>query len=390
MRTITICLRNLFRRQARTFLCILGIVLATMSIVTIGATTFRYITIIKEMHTYFSGKVVVVSKGAIVIEAFPIGIGSLPENMTEKIEARAGVKNAVPMLFIYNLEGALEAVPTNFTIGIPPGDWSVLVGPTPLRLGGHWPSAESSKNEVVVGSSLSDQYNLTVNGRIKLNGYDLKVAGVLDTSSALLSRSTVMSLELVQDVYGYNRLINLIVVEPIEGVNTEELADTIESEIKNVNALTEEERTDLAQPLISNIETWTLGIRTVLFILSMIFVTTVAMMNISERRRDFATLDAIGAPKIFVFKMVLTETGIMGLFGGIIGTLLGSVVAILVASLFTGIPISLFFPGIFDITPPLLVFEILVSTVAVSCIAGVIPAIAAARMNITEVLRAEY
>jgi len=216
------------------------------------------------------------------------------------------------------------------------------------------------------------------------------VTGVLDTSSAILSRSMIMSLELVQDIYGYNMMVNLIVVEPMKGVRAEELADRIEAEIEKINALTDEERTDLARPLISNIETLTLGIRTVIFFLSMILVTTVAMMNISERRRDFATLDAIGAPKSFVFKMVVTETGLMGLFGGIAGILLGSVVAILMASLYTGIPISLFFPGIFDITPPYLMFEILVSTVAVSCIAGVIPSIAAARMNITEVLRAEY
>jgi putative ABC transport system permease protein len=362
-----------------------------MSIVTIGATTSRYVSIIKEMHTYFSGKVVVVTKGAIVIEAFPIGIGNLPQTMAEKVKQDVHeVKNAVPMLFIYNLEGAVEALPTNFTIGIPCGNWSVLVGPTPLKPGGCWPSADSSENEVVVGSSISDQYSLTAGTKIKIEGHDFAVAGVLDTSSALLSRSIIMSLELAQEIYRYNMLVNLIVVEPIEGVTDEELANSIETEIQDIKALTEEERTELARPLISNIETWTLGIRTVLFALSMIFVITVAMMNISERRRDFATLDAIGAPKSFIFKMVITETGLMGLFGGVAGILLGSVAAILLASFYTGIPISLFFPGIFDITPPYLMLQILVSTIAVSCIAGIIPSIAAARMNITEVLRAEY
>jgi putative ABC transport system permease protein len=358
-------------------------------IIAIGATTSRYISIIKEMHVYFSGKVVVVSKGAIVIEAFPIG-GSLLENKVEEILEINGTRNAVPMLFVSNFEGALEALPKNFTVGIPFGNWSVLVGPTPLKSGGHWPSTDSSENEVVIGSSLSDQYNITVGEKVKVQGYDLKVTGILNSSSALLSRSMIMSLDLVQDIYGYSKLVNLIAVEPKNDVKAEELADRIEAGIDNVNALTEEERTDLARPLISNLETWTLGIRTVLFVLSMIFVTTVAMMNISERRRDFATLDAIGAPKRFVFKMVITETGLMGLFGGIAGILLGSVVAIIVASLYTGIPISLFFPGIFDITPPYLMLEILASTVAVSCVAGVIPSIAAAKMKITEVLRAEY
>lgn len=362
-----------------------------MSIVAIGATTSRYISIIKEMHLYFHDKVVVVSKGAIVIEAFPIGIVNLPENMAERVKQEVDVvKDTVPMLFIYNLEGGLEALPTNFTIGIPYGNWSVLVGPTPLESGGHWPSATSSENEVVVGSSLSDHYNFTVGARIKIGDHELNVAGVMDTGSALLSRSMIMPLDLLQETYGYDMLVNLIVVEPIEGVEEEELAKRIEMRIENINALTDEERTDLAQPLINNIEAWTLGIETVLFCISMIFVTTVAVMNISERRRDFATLDAIGAPKSFVFKMVITETGFMGLFGGVAGILLGSVAAVVVASLYTGIPLPLFFASILDIAPPHLMLKILASTVAVSCIAGIIPSIAAAKMNITEVLRAEY
>ncbi|MEM3695641.1 MAG: hypothetical protein QXJ11_06750 [Candidatus Bathyarchaeia archaeon] len=115
----------------RTFLCILGITLATSLIITIGATTSRYISIIREMHTYFNGKIVVVSKGTIVIEAFPISTGNLPQTITGKLQNISGVKNAIPMLFIFNFDGTIEISPKNFTIGIPHGNWSVLVGPTP-------------------------------------------------------------------------------------------------------------------------------------------------------------------------------------------------------------------------------------------------------------------
>ncbi|MEM3627964.1 MAG: FtsX-like permease family protein [Candidatus Bathyarchaeia archaeon] len=223
-----------------------------------------------------------------------------------------------------------------------------------------------------------------------MNNYDLVITGVLDTSSAILSRSILTSLDIAQKIYNYYNLVNLIVVEPEEGVNIKELAESIETRIENIDALTEEERTNLAQPLINNIEIWVLGVTTVLFILSMIFVTAVAMMNVSERRRDFATLDAIGAPKSFIYKMVIMETGLMGLLGGQAGILLGSFLAIIVASIYTSIPISLFLPGIFDITPPTLMLKVLVSTVSVSCVAGIIPSVAAAKMKITEVLKVEY
>jgi putative ABC transport system permease protein len=122
----------------------------------------------------------------------------------------------------------------------------------------------------------------------------------------------------------------------------------------------------------------------------MILVMMVAMVNISERRRDFATLDAIGAPRSSIFRIVLTETIAIGLLGGLVGTLLGSIAAVLIASIYTEIPSSLFFGDFFAFIPPIFIVRILASTIVVSCIAGIVPSIAALRMNIAETLRAEY
>jgi putative ABC transport system permease protein len=127
-----------------------------------------------------------------------------------------------------------------------------------------------------------------------------------------------------------------------------------------------------------------------LFFLSMILVTTVAMMNISERRRDFATLGAIGAPRSFIFRLVITETTLIGLFGGLLGILVGTVATLLLASLYTNIPLPLFFQSPFDIVSPVFMAEVLTSTAVVSCVAGLIPAVNAMRANISEVLRSEY
>jgi len=362
-----------------------------MFIVIIGATTGRYVTVIKEMNLFFSKDIVVVAKGVPVIYAFPIG-GSLQENVVDKVKEVDGVKKAVPFLFIISseTEEIIQLVPTNVSIGVPPGEWEILVGSTPLKPGGSWPSANQSDNEVVVGTSLSDQYDLTVGSKIEIKNYELKVVGILEAQPALLTRTIIMPLKLAQDIYGYNMLINMIIVEPKEGALEEEIASRIELENGSTKALTSNERNEIIEPLLSDIEKWNLGIRSVLFFLSMILVTMVAMMNVSERRRDFATLDAIGAPKSSIFRTVITETGLIGLFGGLAGILLGSVVAVYLTSFYTSIPVSIVFPGLFYVVSPTLMIEILASTVLVSCVAGVIPAITATRMKIAEVLRSEY
>jgi len=390
------CLRNLLRRRFRTSLCIFGVSLATIFIVAIGSTTTNYTTVIRGMNIFFSGDVVVVAEGAMVIQAFPVIGGNIPESVVEKVQQVNGVKTAVPMLvrFGYQVEAVIQLAPSNVSIGIPPGNWSVLVGHTPLKPGGNWPSANPGKKEVVVGPSIAVQYDLAVGSKVKLEKTDLTVAGILDSRSALLSRSIILPLELARRLYYPDPKVswmgNMVVVELEEEGTEKEVADRIEAEILGVEALTTDERNEIVEPLLHDIETWNIGINGVLYLLSMILVITVAMMNVSERRRDFATLDAIGAPKSAIFRMVITETTLIGLLGGLAGILLGSIAAILIASIYTNIPLSMFFFDLFNIVSPLFMIKILASTVAVSCVAGVIPAIAASKMNISEVLRSEY
>jgi len=387
------CLRNLLRRRFRTSLCIFGVSLATIFIVAIGATTTNYTTVIREMNIFFSGDVVVVAEGAMVIQAFPVVGGNIPVSVVEKVQQVNGVKTAVPMLvrFGYQVEAVIQLAPTNVSIGIPHGNWSVLVDHTPLKSGGNWPSADPDKKEVVVGPSLAVQYDLAVGSKVKVENTNLTVAGILDTRSALLSRSIILPLKLAQRLYyGHTMWINMVVAEPEEEEIQKEVANRIEEEILGVEALTTHERNEIIEPLLHDIETWNLGLSSALYLLSMILVIMVAMMNVSERRRDFATLDAIGAPKSSIFRMVITETTLIGLLGGLAGIVLGSIAAILIAGIYTKIPLSMFFFDFFNIVSPLLMIKILASTVAVSCIAGVIPAIAASRMNISEILRSEY
>jgi len=345
------------------------------------------------MNIFFSGDVVVVAEGTIVIQAFPVMGGNLPVSAIEKVQQVNGVRTAVPMLvrFSYQVEDVIQLVPTNVSIGIPPGNWSVLVGHTLLKPGGNWPSGNPGKEEVVVGPSLAVQYDLAVSSKVKVENANLTVVGILDTRSALLSRSIILPLELAQRLYyGHTMWINMIVAGPEEEGIQEQVANRIEEEIEGLEALTTHERHEIIEPLLHDVETWTLGLSSVLYLLSMILVTTVAMMNVSERRRDFATLAAIGAPKSAIFRMIITEATLIGLLGGLAGILLGSIAAILIASFYTNIPLSMFFFDLFNIVSPLFMIKILASTVAVSCVAGVIPAIAASRMNISEVLRSEY
>ncbi len=391
-RLLTFCFRNLLRRRMRTFLCILGVAIAATFVVAIGATSMRYTTVVRQVNVLFNGQVTVVSKDAIVIQAIPVGGGMLPEGSTvEKIFAVPGVSSVTPILFLLPVgpQGVVQALPVNFTMGLPVEDWWSILGPVSMRKNGQLPANDSS-SEIWAGGSIADQYGWTVGTLIEVNGYTLRVSGVFDTSMALLDRCLIMPLTLMQTVYNYPQSVNIIAVRPTPGVPEQNLTTAITQKISYVNALTETERNDIVQPVLDQVQTWTVGIETVVFVISLILVMTVTVMNVSERRRDFATLDAMGAPTSYMFRVVLIETFFIGVLGGIIGTACGSLTAIVLASLYTSIPLAMFFPSILSIVPPFYMLETFLAIVAVCCLGGIVPAINATRMHIAEALRAEY
>ncbi|MEM2567006.1 MAG: FtsX-like permease family protein [Candidatus Bathyarchaeia archaeon] len=395
MKLLTFCFRNLFRRKLRTTLCILGVALATAFVISVGATTTRYITVIKSMNVLFSGQIMVVTKGAIVIQAIPITRGMLPESLAVDLkESFQEVEDAVPVLLVtpsIYFGNTLLPVPENFSIGIPIDKWHSVLGPIMLK-GGHLPTNDTC-NEVVVGGSLAKQYDLTVGTMLQIREYNLTVVGVLDTKSAVLDRFLVMPLRLAQEIYGYQGKANIILIKPSKGCEPRDLAAAIENHADykdSVKALTEEERNDIVQPIFAQIESWNIGIQSVVFVMSLILVMTVNLMSVSERRRDFATLDALGAPISYIFRIVIFEAAIIGILGGILGIALGSIAAVVLASLYTNIPIHLFLPGLLDIVTPAYMVQIFATVVAVCCLGGVLPAANAAKMRIAEVLRAEY
>ncbi|MEM3705678.1 MAG: FtsX-like permease family protein [Candidatus Bathyarchaeia archaeon] len=199
-----------------------------------------------------------------------------------------------------------------------------------------------------------------------------------------------MSLEEAQDTFGYHMFLNMAIVEPTAGTEQNHLASSIENNVSSVMALTDEERNVLTKPIIDFVGEWNIAIQIILLFLSMLLTAIVGIMNVSERRRDFATMDAMGARSSHIFKIILFENSIIGLIGSILGVFFGIIVAAFLASFYTTIPLNQSFLSIIAIIKPIYIIEIAGFVVASCCVGGIIPAISASRVRISEILRAEY
>ncbi|MFH0749262.1 MAG: ABC transporter permease [Candidatus Bathyarchaeota archaeon] len=389
----SICVRNLFRRRTRTTLCVLGVALGVTLIIAIGATTTTYVNALKEMNQFYPGSVVIVPRGAIFIQAISIG-GFLYEGVLKDILGVEGTGTATPMIFVLGssrLEGVLQIVPSNISIGLPLGNWSVLTGSISLQPGGRWPSSVSGEREVVIGTNLPQKYNMALGDNIEVNGKELRIVGILDvpSSSSFLRTTLLMPLNTAQELYDYQKLISIVIVQPLKGINEQTLADKIEREVIGVNALTSDERNEVVEPVFRDIQLWTMGISSAVTFLNTVLIVIVTLIGVTERRKELATLDAIGIPKQSIVRMVVTETGVTGLLGSLLGIPLGIAASLLMVYFYTNGPISIILSDMFVIASPALLLQILLSTVALSSLAGIIVALTITRKNIAEIMRFE-
>jgi putative ABC transport system permease protein len=110
-----------------------------------------------------------------------------------------------------------------------------------------------------------------------------------------------------------------------------------------------------------------------------IVIMNIMLVSVTERTREIGIRKSLGARQTDIMMQFLTESIILSIAGGIIGLLLGAVVAL---------GLSLLFGLTLRITVPYVFLSIFVST-AVGVISGWYPARRAARMDPVNALRAE-
>lgn len=387
MRIFTMCMKNIFRRRIRASLCITGFSLCIMLIISVSSTVNFATYFIESSNLFYKGKIVVVSKNSYFIQIAPIG-SALLEEVGEEIEGVEGVKTVVPALVIYSISPEKKFLPTNITLGIPCDKWKVLTGPVEPDKGGRW--AKNNSKEVVVGRYLADRNNLTVGSKIIIHGINFTVVGILSPSlSSVLSYTIIMPLEVAQEIYGYYGIVHMFIVEPMEEVSEDELAEKIEEQISNVEALTTTERNQLIEPLLNDFRRWNIAIEIFSFIIGSFFIIVLSLINVYERRREIAIIDSIGATKHQLILIVILEIVILCLIGGVLGTILGLISSFILLRWLGKIAPKILFEHIWIIINVPMLINVFIIVFVMGTLLGLVLAAGMLRKGVINILRDE-
>ena len=130
------------------------------------------------------------------------------------------------------------------------------------------------------------------------------------------------------------------------------------------------------------------GIGVVALAIAALGIANALMAAVRERRREIGVLKAIGARDRDVMRTFLVEAGALGLVGGVLGTALGGLIAVVIGGLANQYLESQGLAGVRLDIPPLLPLGAVLGATVVAIAAGVIPARRAARLPAREAMEA--
>jgi putative ABC transport system permease protein len=185
-------------------------------------------------------------------------------------------------------------------------------------------------DEALVGSCMRD---LSVGDTLNLRGHAVQVAGILQPTGSDVDQAVFVSFETAQSILESSRAnglalnivpdsISAILVRVEMGSDPHDVAVRILTRVRNVLPV---ESTNLFQTqraqMIGLLRS-VLGLLAVIWGLSTLFVGLVFSVAANERRREIGVLRALGCPRPFVVRLLLTEGAVLALAGGIWGVVL--------------------------------------------------------------------
>jgi putative ABC transport system permease protein len=131
-------------------------------------------------------------------------------------------------------------------------------------------------------------------------------------------------------------------------------------------------------------------LRLIILLMVLLSVANSVNMTLFERTREFGTLLALGDRPGRVFRMIMTESALLGLFGALLGMLLGCLAGWIISAI--GIPMppppnaNIGYTAFIRLVPGDVVTAGAVGFVA-TCLAAVLPARRVSRMQVVDALR---
>jgi ABC-type antimicrobial peptide transport system permease subunit len=366
--------KNLLRRKARTGLTILGIGVGVAAIITLGAMANGLDAGYESMFT---------SSGDLVLtraDSYDFMMSAVDEAISSDLAVMPEVRGVSPVLVgLVQTEGA-----SYFHVYGYPEDSFVLERFNVIR-GVPLDSPEARHTHgtpLLLGSAVSEALNRDVGDSIWLGESAFRIVGVYETGDALEDGGAVISLRDAQEMLGKTHLASLFYIQLESPDLQDRFVARVERRWPDLLITTTEDYAD-SQQRGDILRQMSLGIAGMAILIGGVGMMNAQLMAIFERTREIGVLRSVGWSALQVLGMILGESLIVSLAGGVLGIAMGYLMLAALAG-----PLAVYGTSTASVGATLLV-QAVGTVLSLGLIGGLIPAWRASRLQPVEALRYE-
>jgi putative ABC transport system permease protein len=377
MRFSTFIVKNIVRRRMRSCLTIIGVSVAVGAVVALVGISFGLERSFLAIYQNQQVDLIVQQTGQKQKLA-----STLPHSFMERIKAIPGVKGVYPGLVDQIAQEELEP------LGLIVQGWDA---DSPLLNQFEFTSGRKFKagalDEVVLGKSLADKLDKKVGDKVVvMDDRSFSVVGIAEAHTTIENMMMYMNLDALQKFMGgREKMVSGFGVSLVDR-SSEEAINRVAQQIRALDKILDvKTASDLVKTTaeIQFVRAMAWVTSAIALLIGTISMLNTMIMSVFERTKEIGVLRAIGWGRFRVVKMILMESMLLSIIGGIVGTL----GAIALTQLFSRIPVA---AGVVDGNlAPSVILEGFAIALGVGFLGALYPAYRGAQLLPTEALRHE-
>jgi len=367
IRVLSATLRSLWRRRTRTALTLLSIGVSIAAVIALGG-------VARGMLNAFTTMMTGSQTDLFAAEAdIDMDFSAISERVGARLAARSDVDGVSGMFWT----GASTAkMPMLIVYGYHPREFAIrryrIVEGDPL----------AGRRQIIVGRLAADKMGVQVGDTFRLLESNFRVAGIYETGLAFEDAGVVIGLREAQSITGKPRQVQFYLISLRDPGQAERVRDELEATFPDIDfSLTSElgESTSDFRVIAGMAD----QISFLAVFIGALGMLNTMLMSVLERTREIGVLRSLGWRQRQVLGMILRESLVLGVVGGVCGVPLGLGLGSLIglAGIWGG--------AIEPAYTPLLFAQAIVVAAVAGLLGGLYPAWRATRMRPVEALRYE-
>ena len=341
-----LALDSLVHKKLRSWLTLLGILIGVMAVVALIGLGEGLRTAITSQFGISTTEVLTVQAGGISA-AGPPGMGAVNQltlDDSDAIERLSLVESAMPRILATGMLEFNDMSVFGSAMTIPDGeDRKFAYDVLDLEMKEGRLLKDGDVNKVVLGYNFYDntvglEKRVRVGNSVLINDRKFEVVGITDKKGSFIFDNIVhMNEEPLRDLFDTGDDVNIIVARVKNANLMQEAKKDIEKLLRDRRDVDEgEEDFEVSTPddalsdlndILTGVQVFVVIIASISIIIGAIGIINTMFTSVMERKSQIGVMKSVGAKNSDIFYIFFFESGLMGLMGGVIGIVFGTLIS---------------------------------------------------------------